>query len=124
MKRGDIFYGDLSPVVGSEQGGVRPLLILSNALGIRYSPVLTVAPISSSPIKHQRPKKMPTHVFLEANKHGLDRDSIVYLEQTRCVDKLRLGDYITTLNQEKMIEVNSALEINTSPTYGTELQFT
>ncbi len=88
MKRGDIYYADLSPVVGSEQGGVRPVLIVQNDIGNRYSPTVIAAAITSQTDKN----KLPTHIELDCKRCGLSRDSIVLLEQIRTIDKRRLRE--------------------------------
>ncbi|WP_057895004.1 type II toxin-antitoxin system PemK/MazF family toxin [Lacticaseibacillus brantae] len=108
VKRGDIFFADLSPVVGSEQGGNRPVLIVQNNVGNHYSPTVIVAAITS---KIQKPK-MPTHVGLTAKDDGIERDSVILLEQVRTIDKSRLKDKVTALSAEKMQAVDSALAIS------------
>jgi len=108
VKRGDVFYADLSPVVGSEQGGVRPVLVIQNDIGNRFSPTVIVAAITAQIQK----AKLPTHVEIEAKAHGLDRDSVVLLEQIRTIDKQRLTDKITHLEEEMMRKVDDALQIS------------
>jgi mRNA interferase MazF len=108
VKRGDVFYADLSPVVGSEQGGVRPVLVIQNDIGNRFSPTVIVAAITAQIQK----AKLPTHVEIEAKTHGLDRDSVVLLEQIRTIDKQRLTDKITHLEEEMMRKVDDALQIS------------
>ncbi len=108
VKRGDIFYADLSPVVGSEQGGIRPVLIVQNDVGNKYSPTVIAAAITSRINK----AKMPTHIELEANLYGLNKDSVVLLEQIRTIDKRRLREKIGRLNNGMMTRVNSALFIS------------
>lgn len=108
VKRGDVFYADLSPVVGSEQGGVRPVLVIQNDIGNRFSPTVIVAAITAQIQK----AKLPTHVEIEAKVHGLDRDSVVLLEQIRTIDKQRLTDKITHLEEEMMRKVDDALLIS------------
>ncbi|WP_027093915.1 type II toxin-antitoxin system PemK/MazF family toxin [Cohnella thermotolerans] len=108
VKRGDVFYADLSPVVGSEQGGVRPVLVIQNDIGNRFSPTVIVAAITAQIQK----AKLPTHVEIEAKAHGLDRDSVVLLEQIRTIDKQRLTDKITHLEEEMMRKVDDALLIS------------
>lgn len=108
VKRGDVFFADLSPVVGSEQGGVRPVLIIQNDIGNRFSPTVIVAAITAQIQK----AKLPTHVEIDAKVHGFDRDSVILLEQVRTIDKQRLTDKITHLNQEMMEKVNEALQIS------------
>ncbi|WP_088809187.1 MULTISPECIES: type II toxin-antitoxin system PemK/MazF family toxin [unclassified Listeria] len=107
IKRGDVYYADLSPVVGSEQGGVRPVLIIQNDIGNRFSPTVIVAAITA---KIQK-AKLPTHIEA-TKKHGFDRDSVILLEQVRTIDKQRLTDKITHLDDELMDKVNRALEIS------------
>lgn len=108
IKRGDVFYAELSPVVGSEQGGMRPVLIIQNDIGNYYSPTVIVAAITT---KIQKPQ-MPTHVGLIAKIDGVARDSVVLLEQIRTIDKQRLRQRLTHLNNEKMSAVNHALMIS------------
>lgn len=108
VKRGEIYYADLSPVVGSEQGGVRPVLIIQNDIGNRFSPTVIVAAITAQIQK----AKLPTHVEIKASKDGLDRNSVILLEQIRTLDKQRLTDKITKLNDDMMQKINRALEIS------------
>lgn len=108
IKRGDIFYAELSPVVGSEQGGMRPVLIIQNDIGNYYSPTVIVAAITT---KIQKPQ-MPTHVGLTAKTDGVTRDSVILLEQIRTIDKQRLRQRLTHLNKDKMSAVNHALMIS------------
>ncbi len=108
VKRGDIFFADLSPVVGSEQGGVRPVLIIQNDIGNRFSPTVIISAITAQIEK----AKLPTHVEIKAKAYGLDRDSVILLEQIRTIDKQRLTDKITHLDQEMMTKVNEALLIS------------
>ncbi|MFD0961993.1 type II toxin-antitoxin system PemK/MazF family toxin [Paenibacillus chungangensis] len=108
VKRGDVFFADLSPVVGSEQGGVRPVLVIQNDIGNRFSPTVIVAAITAQIQK----AKLPTHVEMEAEAHGFDRDSVVLLEQIRTIDKQRLTDKITHLDDETMRKVDDALLIS------------
>lgn len=108
VRRGDVFYADLSPVVGSEQGGTRPVLILQNDIGNQYSPTTIVAAITSQISK----AKLPTHVEMKASESGLDKNSVVLLEQVRTIDKSRLSEKVTTLNDELMQKVNHAIEIS------------
>lgn len=107
MKRGDVFYADLSPVVGSEQGGIRPVLILQNNVGNKYSPTVIVAAITG---KIDR-SNVPTHVAIGADK-GLTENSVVLLEQIRTIDKQRLTDKVTHLSDEMMEKVDLALKIS------------
>lgn len=108
VKRGDVFFADLSPVVGSEQGGTRPVLILQNDIGNRFSPTVIVAAITAQIQK----AKLPTHVEINAEKYGFERDSVILLEQLRTIDKSRLTDKITQLDDELMNKVVVALEIS------------
>lgn len=108
VKRGDVFFADLSPVVGSEQGGVRPVLVIQNDIGNRFSPTVIVAAITAQIQK----AKLPTHVEIEAKKHGLEKDSVILLEQIRTIDKQRLTDKITHLDEELMRRVDEALQIS------------
>ena len=108
MKRGDIYYADLSPVVGSEQGGVRPVLIVQNDIGNRYSPTVIAAAITSQTDKN----KLPTHIELDCKRCGLSRDSIVLLEQIRTIDKRRLREKMGSLDAGAMSQVNKALSIS------------
>ncbi len=108
VKRGDIYYADLSPVVGSEQGGVRPVLIIQNDIGNRYSPTVIATAITSQINK----AKMPTHIELDANEYGLSKDSVVLAEQIRTIDKKRLKEKIGHIDEQLMTRVNEALEIS------------
>lgn len=108
MKRGDVYFADLSPVIGSEQGGIRPVLIIQNNIGNRFSPTVIVAAITAQIQK----AKLPTHVEIDAQQHGLDRDSVVLLEQIRTIDKQRLTDKITHLDDEIMERIDDALQIS------------
>jgi len=108
VKRGDVFFADLSPVVGSEQGGTRPVLIIQNDIGNRFSPTVIIAAITAQIQK----AKLPTHVEIDAKKYGFERDSVILLEQLRTIDKSRLTDRITHLDDELMEKVDIALEIS------------
>ncbi|HJV45470.1 MAG TPA: type II toxin-antitoxin system PemK/MazF family toxin [Bacillota bacterium] len=108
VKRGDVYFADLSPVVGSEQGGVRPVLIIQNDIGNRFSPTVIVAAITAQIQK----AKLPTHVEIDAKSYGFDRDSVILLEQIRTIDKQRLTDKITHLDDEMMDKVNEAIQIS------------
>ncbi len=108
FKRGEIYFADLSPVVGSEQGGTRPVLIIQNDVGNRYSPTVIVSAITSQLSK----AKLPTHVELSSDKYHLPKDSVVLLEQIRTLDKRRLKEKITTLDEHKMREINRAILIS------------
>ena len=115
IRRGDIYYADLTPVVGSEQGGVRPVLIIQNDVGNRHSPTVIAAAITGYP----KNRCQPTHVALDGRQCGLHRNSTILLEQIRTLDKSRLGDYIGSMGAEKMREVDAALEISVSDWHGT-----
>lgn len=108
IKRGDIFYADLSPVIGSEQGGIRPVLIIQNDVGNKYSPTIIVAAITSQLNK----AKLPTHVEIDGPEFGLPKDSVILLEQIRTIDKKRLREKIGVVTIEIMNNVNSALLIS------------
>ena len=108
VKRGDLYYADLSPVVGSEQGGVRPILIVQNNVGNRYSPTVIAAAITSQLDK----AKLPTHIALPAGTFGLPKTSVVLLEQIRTIDKQRLKEKIGELPLNLMARVNEALLIS------------
>lgn len=108
VKRGDVFYADLSPVVGSEQGGVRPVLVIQNDIGNKYSPTIIVAAITSQINK----AKLPTHVEISAPEYGLPKDSVVLLEQVRTIDKKRLEEKIGRFNDEMMAKVDECLKIS------------
>ena len=108
MKRGDVFYADLRPVVGSEQGGVRPVLIIQNDGGNKYSPTVICAAITSKLNK----AKLPTHIELEAKKYGLVKDSVILLEQLRTIDKQRLKDKVCHLDSDIMKRVNVSLLVS------------
>jgi mRNA interferase MazF len=108
IKRGELYYADLSPVVGSEQGGVRPILIVQNDTGNKYSPTIIAAAVTSKLSK----AKLPTHIELSANEFGLNKDSVILLEQIRTLDKRRLKERIGELSQTTMKKVNVALLIS------------
>jgi mRNA interferase MazF len=103
-----LFYADLSPVVGSEQGGVRPVLVVQNDIGNKYSPTVIVAAITSQINK----AKLPTHVEISASDYGLPKDSVILLEQIRTIDKKRLREKIGYLSAETMKKVDEALQIS------------
>lgn len=108
IKRGEIYYADLSPTIGSEQGGVRPVLVIQNDIGNKYSPTVIVCAITSKLSK----AKIPTHIELESTKYNLPKDSVCLLEQIRTLDKQRLGQKISSLNETKMKEVERAILIS------------
>ena len=108
IRRGDIFYADLSPVVGSEQGGLRPVLIIQNDVGNRYSPTVIAAAITSRMGK----TRLPTHIDIHADKVGLTKDSVVLLEQVRTLDKRRLKEKMGHLDDNMMNAVNAAIAVS------------
>ena len=108
VRRGDISYADLSPVVGSEQGGVRPVLIIQNDMGNKYSPTVICAAITSRMNK----AKLPTHISLSAAKYALPKDSVVLLEQIRTIDKRRVKEKLCHLDGAVMSEVNQSLLVS------------
>lgn len=108
MKRGDIYYADLRPVVGSEQGGVRPVLIVQNDVGNRHSPTVICAAITSKMNK----AKLPTHIELNAGRYDMVKDSVVLLEQLRTIDKKRLKDKVCHLDEDIMRQVNHGLMVS------------
>ena len=108
VKRGDIYYADLSPVVGSEQGGVRPVLVIQNDVGNKYSPTVIAAAITSQINK----SKLPTHIELNAGSCGLPKDSVVLAEQIRTIDKQRLKEKVGHLDDGAMHQVNAALHVS------------
>lgn len=108
IKRGDIFYADLSPVIGSEQGGLRPVLIVQNDVGNKYSPTVIAAAITSKMTK----AKLPTHIGVLAKDVGLNKDSVILLEQIRTLDKTRLKEKMGHLDEVTMNEVNSAITVS------------
>ena len=108
IRRGDIFYADLSPVVGSEQGGLRPVLIVQNDVGNRYSPTVIAAAITSKLSK----SKLPTHIDVYAERVGLQRDSVVLLEQMRTIDKQRLKEKMGHLDDDAMHAVDTAISVS------------
>ncbi|AGK98387.1 growth inhibitor [Clostridium pasteurianum BC1] len=110
VKRGDIFYADLSPVVGSEQGGIRPVIIIQNDIGNKYSPTVIVAAITSQINK----AKLPTHVEISSEEYGLNKDSVVLLEQIRTLDKKRLKEKIGHMTDSDMEKVDKALLVSIS----------
>ena len=108
IRRGDIYYADLSPVVGSEQGGIRPVLIVQNDVGNKHSPTVIAAAITSRMGK----TKLPTHIDVYAEKVGLQKESVILLEQMRTIDKKRLGEKMGHLDDETMNAVNDAITIS------------
>ena len=108
IKRGEIYYADLSPVIGSEHGGIRPVLIIQNDIGNKYSPTVIAAAITSQKDK----TKLPTHISVDANDCGLAKDSVVLLEQVRTIDKRRLKEKMGALDTVSMDRVNKALTVS------------
>ena len=118
IKRGELYYADLSPVFGSEQGGIRPVLVVQNDIGNKYSPTVIAAAITSKLDK----AKLPTHVELCATDYGLQKDSVILLEQIRTIDKSRLENYIGKVNKDTMRKIDQALAVSVGLTdiYSTE----
>ena len=108
IRRGDIYYADLRPVVGSEQGGVRPVLIIQNDVGNRHSPTVICAAITSKMNK----AKLPTHIEIDASSYGIEKDSVILLEQLRTIDKKRLKDKVCHRDSEIIKKVNQALLVS------------
>lgn len=108
IKRGEIFYAELNPVVGSEQGGTRPVLVIQNDIGNQYSPTTIIAAITSQISK----AKLPTHVEVKARRSGLERDSVILTEQIRTIDKSRLKEKVAVLDEEVMLRVDEAIKIS------------
>ncbi|MDD3269223.1 MAG: type II toxin-antitoxin system PemK/MazF family toxin [Syntrophomonadaceae bacterium] len=108
IKRGEIYFAQLNPVVGSEQGGVRPVLVVQNDIGNQYSPTTIILAITAQINK----AKLPTHVELKANLYGLEKDSVILAEQIRTIDKTRLKQKIAVLKEETMDKVNHALNVS------------
>lgn len=108
VKRGEIYYADLSPVVGSEQGGLRPVLVIQNDIGNKYSPTVIVIAITSQLTK----SKIPTHVELDAATYGLPKDSVVLSEQIRTIDKQRLKNIICVLDNATMHKIDNAIKVS------------
>ena len=107
VRRGDIFYADLSPVIGSEQSGIRPIVVIQNDIGNKYSPTIIAVAITSK-VKN----KMPTHIEIEGNKYGLDKDSVILAEQIRTLDKKRLKEKVGKLDKATLGKVKRAIEIS------------
>ena len=118
VRRGDIYYADLSPVVGSEPGGMRPVLIIQNDIGNKYSPTVIAAAITSRMGK----TKLPTHIDVYADRAGLARDSVVLLEQLRTLDKRRLKEKMGRLDEEMMREIDTAIAVSLGLPASTERQ--
>ena len=108
VKRGEIYYADLSPVIGSEQGGTRPVLIVQNDVGNKFSPTVIAAAITSQRFK----TSLPTHISVHADECGLAKDSIVLLEQVRTLDKTRLRERMGSLDEDEMSKINHALSVS------------
>lgn len=107
VKRGEIYYADLSPVIGSEQAGVRPVLIVQNDVGNKFSPTIIAIAITS-----KQKVKLPTHIDIEGTKYGLDKDSVILAEQIRTLDKKRLREKVGKVDDETMEKVKKAIEIS------------
>lgn len=112
IKRGEIYFAQLNPVVGSEQGGIRPVVVVQNDIGNQYSPTTIILAITSQINK----AKLPTHIELKASEYGLEKDSVILAEQIRTIDKTRLKQRIAALNEETMQKVDQALLISLSLT--------
>lgn len=108
IKRGEIYFAQLNPVIGSEQGGIRPVLVVQNDIGNQYSPTTIILAITSQINK----AKLPTHVELKAKTYGMERDSVILAEQIRTIDKTRLKQRIAVLNEETMNKVSQALSVS------------
>ena len=108
IRRGDIYYADLSPVIGSEQGGIRPVLIIQNDIGNKHSPTVICAAVTSKMNK----AKLPTHIEVDAKRYQLVKNSVVLLEQIRTIDKQRLKEFICHVDKELMRKVNEALKVS------------
>ena len=107
IRRGDIYYADLSPVIGSEQAGIRPILVVQNDVGNKFSPTIIGIAITS-----KQKAKLPTHIEIEGTKYGLDKDSVILAEQIRTLDKRRLKERVGRLDKETMEKVKKAIEIS------------
>lgn len=110
VKRGDIYYADLSPVVGSEQGGIRPVLIIQNDIGNRHSPTVICAAITST--SRMNKSKLPTHIEVDARRYHIVKNSVILLEQIRTIDKQRLKELVCHVDRELMRRVDEALRIS------------
>ena len=108
IRRGDIYYADLSPVIGSEQGGIRPVLIIQNDIGNKHSPTVICAAVTSKMNK----AKLPTHIEVDAKRYQLVKNSVILLEQIRTIDKQRLKEFICHVDKELMRKVNEALKVS------------
>ena len=108
IKKGDLYFADLSPVMGSEQGGVRPVLVVQNDIGNKFSPTIIVAAVTSKKNKAD----LPTHVEISADGNGLTKNSVILLEQLRTIDKIRLKERIGTIDKTRLPEVNEALSVS------------
>ena len=108
IKRGDIYYADLSPVIGSEQGGIRPVLVIQNDVGNKYSPTVIIAAITSQINK----SKLPTHYDLSSGEYGLAKDSVVLLEQLRTIDKKRLREHVCKLSDAAMHAIDYSIKVS------------
>ncbi|MDD2627846.1 MAG: type II toxin-antitoxin system PemK/MazF family toxin [Clostridia bacterium] len=107
VKRGEIYYADLSPVIGSEQAGIRPIVIVQNDIGNKFSPTIIGIAITS-----KQKAKLPTHIEIEGSKYGLDKDSVILAEQIRTLDKSRLKEKVGTIDDNTMEKIQKAIEIS------------
>ena len=108
IKKGDLYFADLSPVTGSEQGGIRPVLVVQNDVGNKYSPTIIVAAVTS----RRNKADLPTHVEIAADGNGLSKNSVILLEQLRTIDKTRLKERTGTIDRNRLPEVNEALSVS------------
>ena len=108
IKKGDLYFADVSPVTGSEQGGIRPVLVVQNDVGNKYSPTIIVAAVTS----RRNKADLPTHVEIAADGNGLSKNSVILLEQLRTIDKTRLKERIGTIDRNRLPEVNEALSVS------------
>ena len=108
IKKGDLYFADLSPVTGSEQGGIRPVLVVQNDVGNKYSPTIIVAAVTS----RRNKADLPTHVEIAADGNGLSKNSVILLEQLRTIDKTRLKERLGTIDRNRLPEVNEALSVS------------
>ncbi len=117
VKRGDIYYADLSPVIGSEQAGVRPIVIVQNDIGNKFSPTIIGIAITS-----KQKARLPTHIEIEGTKYGLDKDSVILAEQIRTLDKRRLKEKVGTIDDKTMEKIQRAIEISFGMRGGIDLE--
>lgn len=117
VKRGEIYYADLSPVIGSEQAGIRPIVIVQNDIGNKFSPTIIGIAITS-----KQKAKLPTHIEIEGSKYGLDKDSVILAEQIRTLDKSRLKEKVGTIDDKTMEKIQRAIEISFGMRGGIDLE--